>query len=62
MEISVLDLVEIIAGIAGRELSPRFAPARPGELKRSALAVDRPASELGWRAVTPLAEGISRVY
>jgi len=62
VEIAVLDLVEIIAGIAGRELSPRFAPARPGELKRSALAVDRPASELGWRAVTPLADGITRVY
>jgi UDP-glucose 4-epimerase len=62
VEVSVLDLVEIIAGIADRELEPRFALARPGELKRSALAVDRPASELGWRAVTPLAEGIGRVY
>jgi UDP-glucose 4-epimerase len=62
LEVSVLDLVEIIAGIAGRALKPVFAPARRGELARSALAVDRPAGELGWRAATPLAAGIRRVY
>src|SRR6516225_6078377 len=62
VEVSVLDLVEIIAGIAGRELTPVFAPARRGELARSVLAVDRAAGELGWRAATPLAEGIQRVY
>jgi UDP-glucose 4-epimerase len=62
LEVSVLDLVEIIAGIAGRELTPVFAPARRGELARSVLAVDRAAGELGWRAGTPLAEGIQRVY
>ena len=62
VEVSVLDLVGIIAGIAGHELSPVFAPPRPGELARSVLAVDRAAGELGWRAETPLAEGIRRVY
>jgi UDP-glucose 4-epimerase len=62
LEVSVLDLVEIIAGTAGRELTPVFAPARRGELARSVLAVDRAAGELGWRAGTPLAEGIRRVY
>jgi UDP-glucose 4-epimerase len=62
VEVSVLDLVRIIAGLAGRELSPSFAPPRPGELARSALAVDRAASELGWQVAVPLAEGISRVY
>ena len=62
LEVSVLDLVEIIAGIAGREMTPVFAPARPGELARSVLAVDRAAGELGWRATTPLAEGIRRVH
>jgi UDP-glucose 4-epimerase len=62
MEVSVLELMEIIAGVAGRALSPVFAPARPGELARSVLAVDRAAGELGWRAVAPLAEGIRRVY
>jgi len=62
VEVSVLDLVRIIAGLAGRDLSPSFAPKRPGELARSAVAVGRAASELGWQVAVPLAEGISRVY
>jgi UDP-glucose 4-epimerase len=61
-EVSVLDLVDIIGGVAGREMHPRFAAPRPGELQRSAVAPDRAASELGWRPATPLAEGVRRVY
>ncbi len=61
-ETSVLDLVEIIAGIAGRPMAPVFAPARSGELSRSAVAVDRAAAELGWRARVPLADGVRRTY
>ena len=62
VEVSVLDLVAIIGDIGGRPLTPRFAHTRPGELRRSAVAVDRPASELGWRALTPLADGVRGVY
>jgi UDP-glucose 4-epimerase len=62
VEVSVLDLVAIIAGIAGHPVTPRLAASRPGELLRSAVAVDRPAGELGWRAETPLADGVRRVY
>ena len=61
-EISVLDLISIIAGIAGRPVTPRFAPARVGDLKRSSLAVDRVARDLGWRAETALADGMTKVY
>jgi UDP-glucose 4-epimerase len=61
-EISVLDLVAIIADVAGRQMRPRIAAPRAGELQRSAVAADRAASELGWHPATPLAEGIRRVY
>ena len=61
-EISVLDLVDIIAAVAGRDMHPGFVAARAGELQRSAVAADRAASELGWRPATPLAEGVRRVY
>jgi UDP-glucose 4-epimerase len=61
-EASVLDLVSIISGITGEPLQPRFAPARPGELERSALAVSRAARDLGWHAQTTLADGIAKVY
>jgi UDP-glucose 4-epimerase len=62
VEVSVLDLVAIIGGVAGRGMRPAFAAPRAGELHRSAVAADRAASELGWRAATPLAEGVRRVY
>jgi UDP-glucose 4-epimerase len=62
VEVSVLDLVAIIGVVAGKGVRPAFAPARPGELLRSAVATERAASELGWRAGTPLAEGVRRVY
>ena len=62
VEVSVLDLVDIIGEVAGREMRPTFAPPRAGELQRSAVAAGRAASELGWHAATPLAEGVRRVY
>jgi UDP-glucose 4-epimerase len=61
-EVSVLDLVAIIAGIVGRDIVPRFEPAIPGELLRSAVSVDRAARELGWRPATALDGGVRRVY
>jgi UDP-glucose 4-epimerase len=61
-EISVLDLVAIIADVAGRQMRPCIAAPRAGELQRSAVAAGRAASELGWHPATPLAEGIRRVY
>jgi UDP-glucose 4-epimerase len=62
VEVSVLDLVAIIGVVAGRGVRPAFAGPRPGELQRSAVATERAASELGWRAAMPLAEGVRRVY
>ena len=62
VEVAVLDLVDIIAAVAGRSIQPAFAAPRAGELQRSAVAPDRAAGELGWRASTPLAEGVRRVY
>jgi UDP-glucose 4-epimerase len=62
VEVSVLSLATIIGDVAGQEMRPRFAPPRAGELRRSAIAVDRAAGELGWHATTPLAEGVRSVY
>jgi UDP-glucose 4-epimerase len=62
VEISVLDLIKIISGVAGRSVSPRFGPPRTGELLRSAVAVGRVERDLGWTARVGLAEGIGAVY
>jgi UDP-glucose 4-epimerase len=61
-EVSILDLVPVISQLSGHQLSPRFVPARRGELLRSAVAVVRAEGELGWHPETSLPDGIGRVY
>jgi UDP-glucose 4-epimerase len=62
IEISVLRLVEVISQVAGQSIDPVFAPARPGELLRGALASERAERDLGWAVSTPLADGVARTY
>jgi UDP-glucose 4-epimerase len=62
VEVSVRELAQLIGTAAGREVTPTFAAARPGELQRSALAVQRAQIDLGWQATMPLAEGVRSVY
>jgi UDP-glucose 4-epimerase len=61
-ETTVLGLTRLISDTAGRSVDPRFEPARPGELHRSALAAHRAARDLGWRPTVRLADGVQRVY
>ena len=61
-EVSVLELTGVISAVAGRPLDPVFAPARPGELLRGALAAGRARRDIGWAATTPLREGIATTY
>ena len=57
---SVRELVDAIAAAAGRpEISPRFAPARAGEVHRSCLDVGLARAELGLRSATPLVDGLT---
>ena len=58
VEISVNDLYRTMAGMVGGPDDPERGSARPGELDRSALDPTRAASELGWRPVTSLDDGL----
>ena len=60
-EVSVLELVRVVAEVTGRTADYTLAPPRPGELQRSALAVDRARLDLGWKATTGLEEGVRTV-
>jgi UDP-glucose 4-epimerase len=60
-EVSVLDLAGLVAGLTGRRSELVFAPARAGELLRSALAWERAGRDLGWRPATSLADGLQAV-
>ncbi|HUZ51548.1 MAG TPA: NAD-dependent epimerase/dehydratase family protein [Streptosporangiaceae bacterium] len=61
IEVSVLGLARVISEVTGRQVAHTLAPARPGELQRSALAVERAWADLGWRASTVLAGGVRSV-
>jgi len=58
-ETSLLELVDAFRALASTEdFDPEFAPARPGEVNRSALDTARAADALAWRASVPLADGL----
>ncbi|MEA2322041.1 MAG: UDP-glucose 4-epimerase [Solirubrobacteraceae bacterium] len=62
-ESSVLEVVAALrraAGLDADEFQPEFAPARLGELQRSALDVSRARAELGFEAQVDVEEGLRR--
>jgi UDP-glucose 4-epimerase len=60
-EVNVLELATLVAQLTGDRSQPVFAPARTGELLRSALSWELAAEDLGWRPVTSLADGVQAV-
>jgi UDP-glucose 4-epimerase len=62
VETTVVDLYWACAEVAGSTTEPAFEAARLGDLRRSALDVSAAASWLGFRARTPLAEGIALTW
>lgn len=52
------ELHTLIARVAGAEDEPEHAPARLGDLRRSALDSSRAERELGWKPATDLTTGI----
>ncbi len=58
-EASVLDIVEILGGLAGRDdFAPEFAPARAGEVQRISLDASLAERELDWAPQTTLEQGL----
>jgi UDP-glucose 4-epimerase len=57
-ETSVLELHAACADVAGSDAAPRHEPQRLGEVLRSVLDASRAERDLGWRATTPLADGL----
>jgi len=62
-ETSVLELLEALRDVSDRGAppQPQFAPERPGEVRRSCLAVERAKRELGWEAQTELRDGLRTI-
>lgn len=60
-ETSVNELVRAMQEASGTPVAVHHAPARVGELRRSALDPERAAIHLGWRPWTELATGVGAV-
>jgi UDP-glucose 4-epimerase len=61
VERSVLRLAEDVAGVVGQEPVVQFAPARPGELLRSVLAIDKAGRMLGWTPQHSFEDGLAEL-
>jgi UDP-glucose 4-epimerase len=58
-ETSVLELVERLAEIGGRDdFEPEMAPARAGEIQRCAIDPGKAGADLDWHAHTGVGEGL----
>jgi UDP-glucose 4-epimerase len=62
VETSVNNMVQLLREIAGRNITWRHAPDRPGEQRRSLLHCSLAKHFLGWEASTDLRTGLSRTF
>jgi UDP-glucose 4-epimerase len=58
VETSVNELHAACRRVTGSDREPRYAPERPGEIRRSVTDPALAEQELGWRAEQPLEEGL----
>ena len=61
-ETSVLELARVLGGVANSDAAIEHAPARTGELQRSAIRIDKAARHLGWKPQVMLREGLTQTY
>ncbi|UQZ90411.1 LPS biosynthesis protein WbpP [Deltaproteobacteria bacterium Smac51] len=60
--VSILNLYEHLAGLAGSRTRPVFAPPRPGDIRHSQGPISLAAECLSFRPETELAEGLGRTW
>ena len=59
-ETSLLELIELMAKAAGRNVEPKFAAPREGDINRSMLCNEAALQNLNWRPQMDLGEGLAR--
>jgi UDP-glucose 4-epimerase len=62
IETSVNDLAAALNRASGAPVPIERAPARVGELQRSALRIDKAGRELGWQPQVSLDEGLAETF
>lgn len=61
-ETSLLELLRRISKLAGREVRPRFAPRRPGDVMRSRADIARAREMLDYEPRILIGEGLERTF
>jgi UDP-glucose 4-epimerase len=62
VETDVMTVWRELSAVAGKQIEPRLADLRPGELLHSRLDIGRAERELDWRPQVPIAEGLRLTY
>lgn len=60
--VSLLDILEIVYGLAGKRVTPRFEPARAGDVRDSLADISRAKELLGYDPKVPFPDGLSRTF
>ena len=59
---SVLEVIDVIGEVTGRDVTPEFLPRRPGDPARVVASVDRIAKDLGWTSNFDLRDMVSSAW
>jgi UDP-glucose 4-epimerase len=62
VETSVTQLAEALLSATGVTVPIEHASARPGELQRSSVSIEKAGRQWGWRPEVTLGEGLKRTY
>ena len=62
VETSVTELADTLRRVAGSAVPAEHAPARAGELARSAVRIDKARRVLGWAPAVTLADGLAETF
>ncbi|NNG46780.1 MAG: NAD-dependent epimerase/dehydratase family protein, partial [Deltaproteobacteria bacterium] len=60
--ISLLDILELLYGLAGRRVAPRFEPTRAGDVRDSLADISLAKELLGYEPSVSFSEGLSRTF
>jgi UDP-glucose 4-epimerase len=62
VETDVMGIWQGLSTAAGKQVEPKLADLRPGELQHSCLDASRAEGQLGWSPQVPIAEGLGLTY
>jgi len=60
--VSLLDILEIVYGLVGKRVEPKFEPSRPGDVRDSLADISRAREIVGFNPKVPFREGLRTTF